>query len=271
MLRYMGLMNFPRYVQREARDFFYLTLRDVLPGPALKSAVTPGESGEGEWRVKGLPQHGWPYAIATTEIRPDAARKETVVRLLELDLHWLRAAQGDADEKSTVVTLRRTEPAAGDALRLWLTDGGAQIGAVEPRPGALRIASGWAPGSDASRPALAAIGVTGGGIVVYAEVTGARSASEDATLLGRVLGSAGCASPLLLSSPLLFATGGERDLAGHPVARAAEEMRLVRGQGPASRRIFGMTPIQLAILAALALCLICIIVLGFVYVIPSVS
>lgn len=39
----------------------------------------------------------------------------------------------------------------------------------------------------------------------------------------------------------------------------------------AGRRILGMTPVQLVILAALALCLICIIVLAFVFVIPAVS
>lgn len=37
------------------------------------------------------------------------------------------------------------------------------------------------------------------------------------------------------------------------------------------RRMFGMTPIQLVILAALALCLICVLVVGFVYVIPAFS
>jgi len=39
----------------------------------------------------------------------------------------------------------------------------------------------------------------------------------------------------------------------------------------AGRRILGMTTVQLVILAALALCLICIIVLAFVFVIPAVS
>ena len=38
-----------------------------------------------------------------------------------------------------------------------------------------------------------------------------------------------------------------------------------------TRRIFGMTPSQFAILAALALCLICILILGFGYVIPRFS
>ena len=34
MIKSMGHILFPRYVQRDARDFFYLTARSVLPGPA---------------------------------------------------------------------------------------------------------------------------------------------------------------------------------------------------------------------------------------------
>jgi hypothetical protein len=43
------------------------------------------------------------------------------------------------------------------------------------------------------------------------------------------------------------------------------------GTRRASRRIMGMTPIQIAVLAAIALCLVCILVAAFVYVIPSLS
>ena len=53
--------------------------------------------------------------------------------------------------------------------------------------------------------------------------------------------------------------------------QAAEAGRASAATGPRGRRILGMTPIQIAILAALGLCLICILVVGFVYVIPSVS
>ncbi len=31
LIRGMGLMNFPRYIKRESRDYFYMTLRHVLP------------------------------------------------------------------------------------------------------------------------------------------------------------------------------------------------------------------------------------------------
>jgi hypothetical protein len=58
-------------------------------GAAKQAAVEKPSSGggkdEGVWSVSGLPQHGWPYAIATTNIRPDASRPETKVRLFALD------------------------------------------------------------------------------------------------------------------------------------------------------------------------------------------
>jgi hypothetical protein len=57
MIKSMSHMLFPRYIHRDGRDFFYLTARTVLPGATLPDQ-------EGEWRVKQLPQHGYPYAIA---------------------------------------------------------------------------------------------------------------------------------------------------------------------------------------------------------------
>ncbi len=43
LFRSMQLMNFPRYIQREARDFFYLTARPLLPRskPKGKRLVRP--------------------------------------------------------------------------------------------------------------------------------------------------------------------------------------------------------------------------------------
>jgi hypothetical protein len=53
-------MRFPRYTEHDARDFFYLTLRPVLPGPPLAGAT----DGEGAFSSSGLPHAGWPYAFA---------------------------------------------------------------------------------------------------------------------------------------------------------------------------------------------------------------
>ncbi|HXN33914.1 MAG TPA: hypothetical protein VN894_18720, partial [Polyangiaceae bacterium] len=73
MIRGMGHMLFPRYIQREARDFFYLTARPLLPGAPL-DVGPPAEPDEGVWRTKGLPQHGFPYALATTWVHAGGSK-----------------------------------------------------------------------------------------------------------------------------------------------------------------------------------------------------
>ena len=54
-------------------------------------------------------------------------------------------------------------------------------------------------------------------------------------------------------------------------ASGAEQAATPAGPRGQARRVLGMTPIQLAVIGALALCLICILVVGFAYVIPAVS
>jgi hypothetical protein len=57
MTRGMGLMNFPRYIKRETRDFFYLTLRPVLPGKSLPA----------QKRTARDFQQGFPPSVAATQ------------------------------------------------------------------------------------------------------------------------------------------------------------------------------------------------------------
>lgn len=61
LVRSMTPMTFPRYIRRDPRDFFYLTLRPVLPGPHLERDGAPGE---GVFDTAGLPHAGWPHAFA---------------------------------------------------------------------------------------------------------------------------------------------------------------------------------------------------------------
>jgi len=65
-VRSMG-MPFPRYSDRDARDFFYLTLRPVLPGPDLAE-------GQGAFDPEGLPHAGWPHAFARASVGGRDAR-----------------------------------------------------------------------------------------------------------------------------------------------------------------------------------------------------
>ncbi len=237
MIRYMGLMNFPRYIGRESRDFFYLTLRHLLPGDKLKPRAEPAEPGEGEWVIKNLPQHGYPPAIATTWIRPDAARKETKVSVVKLDPRALRLSSGKADEKVVV----SVEAAATKGPRgLWLGANFFVIGEVAPAKDIVRLASGH---TDPAPGTIGAIGIDPGGMLVYAEVTTAKDPVKDGPMLAKLLESMGCKHHLFQSESWTLALGGERDLGGHPVAVTPTAPRLVRKPVPSVERIFPDTKV----------------------------
>lgn len=94
LARGMKQLNFPRYVRRDTRDFFWLKLRHVLPGPPLEPVITPPLEGEGAWRAKGLPVGGFPPSFVRTFLRPDPAQPEKRVELIRVDPYTVRAARG---------------------------------------------------------------------------------------------------------------------------------------------------------------------------------
>jgi len=71
-VRSMTPMRFPRYMRRDQRDFFYLTLKPVLPGPDLLPAQVGGEAQR--FSTDGLPRDEWPYAFARVDLGEDAAQ-----------------------------------------------------------------------------------------------------------------------------------------------------------------------------------------------------
>ena len=170
MIKFMALMNFPRYVDTEQRDFFYLTLRHILPGEPVTPALSRAEPGEGAWRVEGLPQHGWPHAIATTNLRPDTHRPRTRVGLIKLDPKFIRMERlGDVAPK---VVIEFRSVASDTPLSLWHSDvAGFTIGKDPPGPGAMRVTSGIAAAAPEAARAQAALGIDRAGMLVYARVT----------------------------------------------------------------------------------------------------
>ena len=120
MIKGMPHMLFPRYIGRDGRDFMYLTLRSVLPGSPLIPRVQPPEPNEGVWRTKGLPQHGFPYALATTVIRPDAKQPQIHARVVKIDPRTIKVAGKESSGKETVLSLAAGthEPKSGP--QLWL-------------------------------------------------------------------------------------------------------------------------------------------------------
>lgn len=252
MIKYMALMNFPRYVNPEARDFFYLTLRHILPGDPIPAVLAPPEEGEGAWRMQGLPQHGWPYAIATTNIRPDPTRPYARVGLIKLDPKFLRVERLGDPVASRVIEFRSVLVEA--PWMLWHSERqGFAISKTPPAPGASRVTGGHAASAPEASRAQAVLGIDPSGMLIYARVTEGPAPGLDAALLIALLDRLGCRQKLLLPRPL-GAVFGEREdtsgpnsaaLASAPGPVTTERTRFVRTDGPGARQIFPDTPIVL--------------------------
>ena len=268
MIKGMRHMNFPQYIQRDGRDFFYLTQRPVLPGaelPVLQGTANapPREPGEGEWRVKGLPQHGFPYAMALSALRPDAQHLEVKVRALRIDPRAVVPAgsPGTTATTPTVVTFvaPRTAGTAKAERRAWFANGVFLVGANEPAPGvdhsALRadvpsdattLADGVSLASPAAATARAAVGVQDeDGMLDWIELPPDTAPSAlTAKLMDALLARAGCTSRMLVTGDSRALLGGTLDLAAQPFEAAvgATAARLVRDAAPGAELTFD-TPV----------------------------
>lgn len=246
MVRFMGLMNFPRYIQREARDYFYLTLRSVLPGHDLAPGANPPEPDEGKWRTRGLPQHGYPFAIATTRIRPEPSRPDLHAFLLKIDPRVARpeVPSGLLGKAPILASLSNADVVARQPT-LWIEGSGvASIGGSASTPDAIAVVSGMSTEAPEASDAVAAIGVEDEtGMVVLAELREDHGPGRLGSTLRGVMKQLGCSSFMLLRKPLMPVLGDEpppRDARGSTFGRV---LRMVRVQAPGARQIFGDTPV----------------------------
>jgi hypothetical protein len=258
MIKYMALMNFPRYVNPESRDFFFLTLRHLLPGEPAPTVFPDRQEGEGAWRVDGLPQYGWPHAVATTNVRPDATRPVTRAGLIKIDPKLVRVEDPDDVSPKRIVEFRFALTRGNSAL--WLSSSrGFAIDADPPEPTAVKITSGLASGSADAPRAQAAVGIDHAGMLIYARITEGPDPRRDGALLQRLLERLNCDRVLLLPRPL-GAFLGDRALPDKdeekpdheepsspdtPSGAGASTTRvtLVRSSGPALRTLFPNTRI----------------------------
>ena len=264
----MGLMYFPRYIKREGRDYFYLTLRHVLPGDPL---------GERSWQVKGWPQRGFPYAMASTTVgegddalqvlkldprmmstRPeDAVTQNAVTQNAESQNAESQdavdpdavAPDGDAvapdgvsddDGVGNLVALIDPPPPAG-ALHVWHSHSAFALSAKPPVAVAVRLASGKPlPEVETARAALAVQQVEG--MLVYIEAT----ADVPSDRFREVFEQLGAGGALALAAPWRVALGGDTSVHGTGVrlpASSVEPVRLLRRAGPGPAKIFEGTKI----------------------------
>lgn len=222
MTKSMGHILFPRYIQRDARDFFYLTARNVLPGAPIATAA--------DWRVKGLPQHGYPYASAITSLQAGGRR----VRVLRLDP---RALQVGVEEKDTVVVFGRppkTKPAPEGAQKLWF---GAHVFTIDKAGTGTAITTVLPPGSPGAR---GAVGISDeDGMLQWIELLPEDPPSAEASdAMLAILKGIGCSARGLVSGDLRAYLGGSLDTSGEPAPVAGAVVRLTRAASPAARQMF---------------------------------
>ncbi len=238
MIRNMGLMNFPRYIQREQRDFFYLTLRPVLPGAHPRDLLgLPTSSGsEGLWTTSGLPQHGWPHAIATSTLKLEVGGTPTLARLLKMDAHAVMPETEDGEQREKIVVLRRPSE-QDEGTSLWWTPTGWRI-ADQGGADSVLVARG----ASAAGSYSAAMCIDQDDMLVLVELADGQLAAAAGPALERVLSALRCDSTIFLESPQPL-VAGVRDLGGNRIARRRNGLAFVRGQFPSARRIFTETPI----------------------------
>ncbi|MBW2457214.1 MAG: hypothetical protein JRI68_22060, partial [Deltaproteobacteria bacterium] len=146
LIRGMGLMYFPRYIGREGRDFFYLTLRYVLPGNPLAPLDTAQSTeGDGAWQVKGLPQHGFPYVLALTQAALPSGKR---ARVLKMDPRMVSAVSsadaGASGDGALVAVISPTAAAGAGTTSLWWSRHAFLVAEKPAAAGSVRIATGVA-------------------------------------------------------------------------------------------------------------------------------
>lgn len=249
MMKSMQHMNFPQYIHRDGRDFFYLTARYVLPGADLPSPSPRGPD-EGKFRLKGLPQHGFPYALALAESRLPSA-PEIKVRVVRVDPRAVTAKRReDAQGKPVILTVGRA--AVKDAPREDGDLGLFHAGHVfivgkqnAPPEGSLLLARGTPETAESARNANAAVGVGDeDGMLQWVELApGTQPSAAAAHAMGELLSSLGCSQRMWLLAGTRAALGGTLDAAGQPFAPPTPDAVLVRADAPGAHPYFVDTPI----------------------------
>ena len=202
LVRSMSPMRFPRYAARDPRDFFYLTLKAVLPGPDV--VLSDGSSVA--FDTQGLPHAGFPYSFARAHLGDSPEAGTWIVRI-DPNRVVHPALEGEEDPERSTESLAYLTGAAGSGGGGfgWFAESGEvgyrhAVGSVSD--GGTMLVSGTRLSPTSS--SRAALGIDSEGFVVYAE----RSADDPISLLER-LRSVGVAAAVGLpeSVRLVFAVG----------------------------------------------------------------
>jgi hypothetical protein len=233
MIRSMQHMNFPLYVQRYGRDFFYLTLRSVLPGPAIPATLAGAKPESASWATPLPEQQPFPYAVVRATMQ-DAGGGSLEVHRIDPNSLEVQATATTA----TLLSFARAAAANRGATNLVLSPE-KRAALVDRDAGggeALLVTGQRAPAPPSSDSLAVGVARESGHIVVV----DASKALVDAKAVGawvRDLGQTLGVSEWLWSVPTTkFRLGPVRADGGPMIA-------FRYGQPPAARRFFPQTPI----------------------------
>ena len=155
LARTMSPMRFPRYIRRDGRDFFYLTLKPTLPGPNLDGDVA--------FETSGLPHAGWPHAFA----RASAGEGDARTWFVRVDPNRATPAPLARDDQERVLGYLAGAGALDGTVALWAKPEtvGRRWGVGRPPEGAEVVLQG--PPLNGTHGA--ALGVDGDGFLLYVE------------------------------------------------------------------------------------------------------
>lgn len=205
--------------------------------------------------MKGLPQHGYPYASAITSMRLPIAGEHRV-RILRLDPHAVHASESEDASRTVAIFGRPRSKTARDAgalssamanevdKKLWLAR---HLFSIDKNPpsGAIAIAPVIGHGSPGSSSARGAVGISDeDGMLQWIELLpedAPNAETSDAML--KILERIGCSSRGLLSGDVRAFLGGSLDVGGEPSAPASVGVRLLRSASPGATQMFESTPV----------------------------
>lgn len=226
MFRAMQLMNFPRYIQRETRDFFYLSRRVLLPRG----------KGERKWAVPAVAGRVYPPAVAVRSVSP-LSEPGMLVQMLELAPEFLQPTSAPGSADLVVAALDMPQSPTGEAL-FW-NEGRLVFAVSAPSAKAVALMSTV---NSANATAMACVRPETGSLV-YAEIASSRDVSRQREALKRLLEEEGCdlASVRQVSNGAFELEG--KDLNGHPVEGGSPRTSLVYRRPKRTFELFARTPI----------------------------
>lgn len=241
MLRSMQLMHFPRYVRTDSRDFFYLSHRPLLTHERLSNTTLNPQPQGLDWLRTGLPQQGFPPALAMAKLSPEVSRPTLAVSVVLVDAKWAKPCRDNCSATVPLLTSKATTTRG--ELHAYYAQRRFHIAPVREPVAAAGETAVIASGQSKQRSSLAraALGTTDGQWLYYLEVSAGAEPKQDLLMLDRLLSAFGCKERLFLERPLALSIGEQPS--PHETKGETAQLTWLRDDSPMAHRILESTPV----------------------------